>query len=226
LGYPAAVLTAQTFGPADAELTVVLLHGFGAAGDDLVPLGAMLARLAGPTRFVFPAAPIALGGMYGEGRAWWPLDLVKLEAELRAGTLRDRRSEVPDGLPAARAAMIELLEALSPRGKVVLGGFSQGAMLALDVALRRDPTPGGLVLMSGTMLAEAEWLPRMAKLAGVPIAMSHGRQDPLLPFAIADELRGKLIAAGARVDWHPFVGGHEIPPPVLAAVGQFLKSLA
>jgi phospholipase/carboxylesterase len=220
------VLTAKTFGPADAELTIVLLHGFGAGGDDLVPLGGMLASAAGPAaRFVFPAAPIALGGMYGAGRAWWPLDLAKLEAELRAGTVRDRRSEVPDGLAAARAAMIELLDALAPRGKLVLGGFSQGAMLALDVALRRDPPPGGLILLSGTMIAEAEWSPRMSKLAGVPIAMSHGRRDPLLPFAIADELRGKLVAAGAAVDWHPFVGGHEIPPPVLAAVGRWLTSL-
>ena len=54
-------------------------------------------------RFVFPAAPLELGGLYGDSRAWWLLDLAKLERELRAGAIRDRRDEVPEGLADARA---------------------------------------------------------------------------------------------------------------------------
>jgi phospholipase/carboxylesterase len=220
------VLSTKTFGPDDAALTVVLLHGFGAPGDDLVPLGSALAPvLPARVRFVFPAAPIALGGMYGPGRAWWRIDLEELDREMRAGRLRDRRNDVPPELAAARAAMTELLDSL-PAGRVVLGGFSQGAMLALDVALHRDPPPAGLVLMSGTLLAASEWTPRLPRLAGVPSAMSHGRHDPLLPFAIADELCGKLVAAGARVEWEPFDGGHEIPPPVLGAVVRLIAAVA
>ena len=217
-------LSARILGPKDAELTVVLLHGFGAPGDDLVPLGSTLDQALGaPIRYAFPAAPIELGGMYGEGRAWWPLDLARLEADLRTGRMRSRRGEVPDGLAAARAAVIEVLDALAPR-QLVLGGFSQGAMLALDVALHRDPVPGGLILMSGTLVAEPEWVPRLARLANVPIVMSHGRNDPLLPFAISEELQQMLSAAGAVVDWQPFSGGHEIPPPVLHAVAGLLRT--
>lgn len=203
--------------------TVVLLHGFGAPGDDLVSLAG---AIDAPVRFVFPEAPLELGGLYGDSRAWWLLDLARLEEELRRGTPRDRRTEIPDGLPAARAQVMRLLDQVTsrlPTSKLVLGGFSQGAMLALDVALHRDTRPDGLILMSGTLVAESEWEPRMPKLAGVPVLQSHGRADGLLPFAVAEALRDKLRAVGAQVEWHDFVGGHEIPMAVIAAATTFLR---
>ena len=221
-----AGLTVRMIGPADAALTCVLLHGFGAPGDDLVPLADELA-LAN-VRFVFPAAPLELGGLYGDSRAWWLLDLAKLELELAAGTPRDRRTEIPVGLPQVREQVVNLLDQLCARFSIlpeqlVLGGFSQGAMLALDVALHRDPKPAALLLMSGTLLAESEWGPRMASLAKLPIVLSHGRTDGLLPFSIAELLRDKLREAGAVVEWVPFVGGHEIPRAVLAEAQRLLS---
>ncbi len=222
-----AGLTTRIVGAADAPVTVVLLHGFGAPGDDLVTLSQ---AIVAPARYAFPAAPLELGGLYGDARAWWLLDLAKLEHDLRTGTPRDRSGEVPDGLATARAAVSRMIDALlakdplPPGGKLVLGGFSQGAMLALDVALHRETPPDGLILMSGTLIAASEWAPRMARLAGVPIVMSHGRADPLLPFSIAEALRDQLRAAGAVVEWLPFGGAHEIPAGVLAAVGAFLRA--
>jgi phospholipase/carboxylesterase len=217
-----AGLTTRIVGRADAKLTCVLLHGFGAPGDDLVALAPDL-----PARCVFPAAPLELLSMSTGARAWWLLDLDKLEQELRAGVPRDRRGEIPDGLPAARAHVLRLLDQLQARlgvtdAQLVLGGFSQGAMLALDVALHRAAPPAAIVLMSGTLVAESEWQPRMSKLAGVPVFQSHGRRDPLLPFEVAEVLRDRLIAAGARVEWTQFLGGHEIPPVVLDGVARFL----
>ena len=209
-------------------LTVVLLHGFGAPGDDLVALAEVIDA---PARFVFPEAPIELGGLYGDSRAWWMLDLARLEEDLRRGTPSDRRDEVPPGLPVAREQVGRLLDQLAARyaaspDRLVLGGFSQGAMVALDVALHRDPPPAGLILMSGTLVAEAEWTPRMPALRGVPVLMSHGRADMLLPYAAAELLRDRLRGAGAAVEWHEFVGGHEIPSIVLAAAGAFLRARA
>lgn len=223
-----AGLSTRIVGPADATLTVVLLHGFGAPGDDLVALAPYFGV---PARFVFPAAPLELGGLYGDSRAWWLLDLARLEDELRRGTLRDRRAEIPAGLVEARvqlSAMLDELQATYAIGndQLVLGGFSQGAMLSLDVALHREAPPAGLLLMSGTLIAEAAWAPRLPTLKDVPIMLSHGRSDTLLPFAISELLRDRLVEAGARVDWHPFAGGHEIPPPVLAAAQAFLRSTA
>ncbi len=220
-----AGLTTRIVG--DGPLTIVLLHGFGAPGDDLVALAQFFGV---PARYVFPAAPIELGGLYGDSRAWWHLDLMKLEQELRTGALRDRRGEVPEGLAEVRAQLNGLLGELKARyavsdDKLVLGGFSQGAMLALDVALHRDTAPAGVLLMSGTLIAESEWTPRTSKLAGVPIMQSHGRMDSLLPFAIAEVLRDKLTEAGAKVDFVPFNGAHEIPQVVLQSASKLLQSL-
>ncbi|HEY5945209.1 MAG TPA: alpha/beta fold hydrolase, partial [Kofleriaceae bacterium] len=213
-----AGLTTRVVG--DGPFTVVLLHGFGAPGDDLV---ALAQYIRAPVRFVFPEAPLELGGLYGDSRAWWMLDLARLEQELRTGALRDRRTEIPEGLDTVRAQMLTFLEQLEARyaidnTQLVLGGFSQGAMLALDVALHREVPPAGLILMSGTLLAEAVWKPQLTKLAGVPIFQSHGRHDQLLPFSIAEHLRDELEAAGAKVEWIEFLGGHEIPPAVLDGV--------
>ncbi len=221
-----AGLTTRIVGPADATTTVVLLHGFGAPGDDLVSLASYL-RV--PARFVFPEAPIELGGLYGDSRAWWRLDLAKLEAELRSGAIRDRRDEVPEGLLEVRTQVLRFLDELQTKlsiadNQLVLGGFSQGAMLSLDVALHRKAPPAGLILMSGTLLAESEWGPRMPTLAGVPVMQSHGQHDMLLPYSMAEILRDKLVSAGAVVDWQSFAGGHEIPPPVLAAVAKLVRA--
>jgi phospholipase/carboxylesterase len=249
-----AGLTTVITGPADARVTCVLMHGFGAPGDDLV---ALAGALAAPVRLVFPAAPLELGGLYGDSRAWWLLDLARLEAELRSGATADprseiagggdpdgsaggaggkaprgidRRGEVPDGLVEARDHVNRFLDALTAQlpagGSLVLGGFSQGAMLALDVALHRAAPPAGLILMSGTLIAESVWQPRLPALAGAPVMMSHGRSDMLLPFAVAEILRDQLAAAGAAIDWQPFSGGHEIPRAVIAAADALLRRLA
>ena len=138
---------------------------------------------------------------------------------------------MPDGLPAARDHVVRLVDQVKARfaideSQLVLGGFSQGAMMALDVALHLDKAPRGLLLMSGTLLAETVWQPRLARLAGVPVLMSHGRNDQLLPFAAAEDLRDRLKAAGASVEWVQFVGGHEIPPIVVDAAKSFLRTSA
>ncbi len=221
-----AGLTTRIFGPTDATTTIVLLHGFGAPGDDLVSLSQVIDA---PVRFVFPEAPLELGGLYGDARAWWLLDFSRLEDELRSGVPHDRRAEIQVGLPEARAQVGRLLDQLEARygvtpDRLVLGGFSQGAMLALDVALHRTTPPAGVVLMSGTLVAESEWQPRFASLRGVPVVMSHGRADGLLPFAVSETLRDRLSEAGAEVDWHPFTGGHEIPGEVIAAISTFLRA--
>ncbi len=223
-----AGLTTRIIDPPDAKLTCVLLHGFGAPGDDLVGLAG---EIDAPVRLVFPAAPLELAGLYGDARAWWLLDLARLEDDLRRGVPYDRRDEVPDGLAAARDHVIRLIDQLAARfaiadDQLVLGGFSQGAMLSLDVALHRPRPPAGLILMSGTLIAEAVWRPRMASLAGVPVMMSHGRHDALLPYSIAEVLRDRLTEAGAAVDWQPFAGSHEIPRGAIDATNQLLRKLA
>lgn len=204
---------------------IVLLHGFGAPGTDLVPFHQVF-RVSSDVRWVFPEAPLDLGALgFGPGaRAWWMIDMAELEHAQRTGEVRDRSKSIPEGLPAVRAAMIELLDAveneLTP-SKLVLGGFSQGAMVSMDVALHDERPLAGLLQLSGTLLAESEWKPRMAKRAGLPVLQSHGRQDPLLPFSIAEQLGALLTEAGMDTSFVAFNGGHDIPRETLEAMQAF-----
>lgn len=221
-------LKARVVGGSDASgagegPVVVLLHGFGAPGDDLVSLSTVLGAPAG-TRFVFPEAPLDLGPMYAGGRAWWPIDF---ESRLRRRMQGDHgEQDVPPGLVSARDKMSALLReverTLAPT-KLLLGGFSQGAMLSLDVALHTEQALAGLVLLSTTQLAAAEWATRYAARRGLPVFMSHGTQDELLPFFVSAKLRDQLQASGLEVDWVEFVGGHAIPPSVLQGVRAFVQ---
>jgi len=209
----------------EGDAVVVLLHGFGAPGEDLVPLQRVM-RVPRETRFVFPAAPISLEMMPGlDSRAWWDIDMIRLQAAMERGDLRDLSTEEPEGLDEARAQVDALLgeieKKFSPRA-LVLGGFSQGAMLSCDVALRTSRRIDALVVLSGTLLARDHWTPKMPALSGKPIFQSHGTHDPILPFALAEELEKTFVAAGADVEWIPFRGVHEIPGPVVDRLGVFL----
>jgi phospholipase/carboxylesterase len=204
---------------------VVLLHGFGAPGDDLASLWRVIDAPAG-TRWAFPAAPIALGGMAQGGRAWWMIDLERLLAErARGGDALGRAA--PPGMSEAHVQVVAMLDALDATLKpsaVVLGGFSQGAMLACDVALRTSRRLAGVVLLSGTLVARDEWAPLVARRHGLRVFQSHGVADAMLPYAQAEKLRDVLREGGADVTWVPFRGGHEIPEPVVDALGKWMHT--
>lgn len=204
---------------------IVLLHGYGAPGDDLVDLARFLSLPPG-ARVLFPEAPLALE--HG-GRAWWPLDLELFERRAR-GERIDRSDELPLRLAEARAELDELLdhaaERLStPRERMILGGFSQGSMLACDVALHARIKPAGLVLLSSTLIARSEWEPRMAGCSGMSILQTHGKYDPLLAYEDAQRLRD-LWRAHTDLTFVDFDGGHELPPVVLQAMQSFVAKHA
>jgi phospholipase/carboxylesterase len=208
---------------------VVLLHGFGAPGDDLVALGPYL-KVPEEVRFVFPAAPMKLTEVFGNACAWWMLDLERITRARELGQWEELSQEVPRGLAPARTRILDLLavakEQLTvPSGSMVLGGFSQGAMLATDIALYSDIQLAGLVLLSGTLIAKQEWLTRLPERKGLPVFQSHGTADPILAFSAAQELRLHIQNAGLPVQWVEFQGGHEIPFQVLEYLGSFLRSV-
>ena len=211
---------------------VVLCHGFGAPGTDLVPLGQMLLRqpkMAATVQFLFPEAPLSLEAMgMPDGRAWWPIDMRKLQMAAALGTFRDLSKDCPAELPRARELLLGLIQTWTERSGVplshfVLGGFSQGSMLATDVTLQLDENPAGLVILSGTLLNADVWRERAPRHKTLRVLQSHGSNDPILPFAAAGALRDLLNNAGADVEFLPFSGGHEIPYTVLDRFGTFLR---
>jgi phospholipase/carboxylesterase len=223
-------------GGAAPELAVVLCHGFGAPGDDLVPLAseilALRPELGGRVRFVFPEAPLSLAAFgYGAARAWWHIDVERLAAAAREPSgLAALSREIPVGMDVARRQLIAVVEGVSkssglPVDRIVLGGFSQGAMISTDLALRLDERPAGLLVFSGTLLAAPEWERLAARRQGLPVFQAHGQQDPLLPYAAAVALRDLLIRAGLTVDFLPFAGGHTITMDGLGHAAALLAGL-
>jgi len=208
---------------------VLLLHGFGAPGDDLVSLADVLNVPAG-TRFVFPEGPLSLSFGPSAARAWWIIDMARVAADRAAGRARDLSQDIPKGLAPARETMLGFLKEVErkfdadPR-KIVLGGFSQGAMLSCDVMLRTAQPYAGLIQLSGTLLAAQEWTPLLQTHKGLPVFQSHGVQDELLPYAGAERLRDTLTHGGLSVEWHSFRGGHEIPRSVLQRLGPFITKV-
>ncbi len=230
----------QTYGGLDVQIAggpdregggngpvVILLHGFGAPGDDLVSLWRML-RVPDTVRFVFPVAPLKLDEGLPDGRAWWMLDMDQIAQHMARGRGRDLHV-VPDGLAAARERLLAMLDDLDqheglPPDHVFLGGFSQGAMLACDTVVRSSRAFAGLIILSGSIIAKQEWEERWPSRKGLPVFQSHGTDDPLLPHETATQLKDSLLRHGLPVTWHEFRGGHEIPLSVLDRLGPFLSN--
>lgn len=214
-----------------APIAGVLLHGFGAPGHDLVGLADEIAPASRGSVFFFPEAllPPRGRGFDGGARAWWMIDMASFERAMALGQVRDLSKDVPEGLAAARAAVTEVVDAITtelPGHRLVLGGFSQGAMLALDFALR-DPRPiAGLALLSGTIIAEHEWTPLLEKRRGLPVFQSHGTSDPILSFDIAKRMHETIKGAGFEAELDVFSGGHTIPMTTMRKLASWLDALA
>jgi phospholipase/carboxylesterase len=162
-----------------------------------------------------------------EARAWWMIDMLALQTAVATQQFDALAAHRPPGLDQARvlleATLDELERALGvPEGKLVLGGFSQGAMLGTDLALTTDRKLAGLIVMSGTLLDEKHWVAAMTGRRGLPVLISHGKSDPLLPYQLAERLRDRMTAAGLGVEFIAFNGGHGIADSVLTALGHFL----
>ncbi len=208
-------------GPLDSEKPVgkivVLLHGFGASGTDLVPCAPELIscdpEALRDVLFVFPEAPrdLTMEGIPG-GRAWWPINMAALMEMFEVQNFDELAAVVPEPLSDESDRISQMLDTLAEehgvnKKDVFVGGFSQGAMLATDVALRTAEL-GGLVVWSGTMIAQERWS-GFERDGGISIVQSHGKMDPVLPFSVAETLRDFLVEKGNHVDFHAFDGFHQ-----------------
>jgi phospholipase/carboxylesterase len=207
---------------------VVLMHGFGAPGTDLLGLWRVL-DVGRQVRFAFPEAPHGIPGIPG-ARAWWPLDLARAERALAQGP-KSYANEIPPGMERATDQVVGMLEAMQasvqiPAGQLIVGGFSQGSMAACNAVFTRSVVPGALVILSGTPVNLEAWKAGMKSRHGLPVFQSHGRHDPLLSFEAAEQLRDEMRGAGLRNQWMAFRGGHEIPMSVTEALGRFISSVA
>lgn len=199
---------------------IVFLHGYGANGADLFSLADELSW-SDRENWYFPDAPIEVPlGAHFSGRAWFPIPL----RELQEGV--DYSKSAPPGLEKAVNHVKKILATL-PHEKLILGGFSQGAMLATEVVLNDPDRFLGLAILSGSLVHE-ESLKKgatKAKQAGkeLNIFQSHGVADPVLPYEGAVRLNDLLNACGWEGGLLSFRGGHEIPLSVLKELKSYLR---
>ena len=181
-----------------ATASIIFLHGLGADAHDFENLGGML-DLTG-CRYLFPNAPVrpvTLNGGYPM-RAWFDIEAIPrlLESE-------------PSGLRESFATLEWLLghevEAGMPAHRILVGGFSQGGAVALAWGSQYPDPLLGLVGLS-TFLPTSLAASRRAQ----SIFLAHGRQDPLVPLALAEKTRDELLRLGHEVAWQAYPMQHEV----------------
>ena len=206
----------QRKGPERAVALVVFLHGYGADGADLLGLSDVLAPHLPDVAFMAPDAPErCVGG--GFGFQWFPIPWLDGSPQALADAGLDAASADLNGFLDARLAD----EGLTP-DRLVLIGFSQGAMMALHVALRRPQVMAGVVAISGRLLRPERLEAECA--ARPPVLLMHGDQDPVVPFSDMAKAGEALVAAGVPTFGHVMQGtGHGIAPDGLGAALQFVK---
>jgi phospholipase/carboxylesterase len=217
----------RTIEAGEGPLPFVLIHGYGSSADEWRPFTYTI-RLPEGRRFVLPVGPETTAPPDGPrgGRAWWHLGLASLRRP--SDGLPDLSREDPPGLVASTVRIRRLLDDLAARGgypreRQMLAGYSQGAMIAANMAFTTDEPLEALVLLSGTFVNEPVWRAGMARRRGLRVFVSHGRRDEILPFDVADRLQRAMRDAGLRVTWMPFDGGHEMPAIAVRALNGFLE---
>ena len=190
---------------------VVLCHGYGSDGNDLIGLAPHWQGLLPGAAFVSPNAPERCP-LSPSGYQWFPLSRIDPHE-----TWRGVESAGPklDAFLDAELARLDL-----PNDRLALAGFSQGTMMVLHVGMRRKVPPAAIVGFSG-MLAGPEHLPRLPKPP--PVLLLHGDADTVVPPGALFLSANALAAAGVPVQWRMTKGlGHGIDPAGLALAGRFI----
>ena len=204
-------LSGPTKPPARGPAThlVVLVHGYGADGLDLIGLAQHWQSLLPTVAFAAPNAPMPISG--GPGYQWFPISRMDPH-EIRKGV--ETAAPMLDEYLDAELARLGL-----PPERLALAGFSQGTMLSLHLGLRRKIKPVAIVGFSGLLPG-----PPPTDGAIPPILLTHGDRDEVIPPQAMFVAATQLGLAGAAVQWHLAPGmGHGIDPQGLAIAGQFLS---
>jgi phospholipase/carboxylesterase len=196
---PAIVIEPQ--GP--HRSTIIWLHGLGADGHDFEPIATelQLPEALG-TRFVLPHAPlraVTINGGYVM-RAWYDISASDL-------------SLIPDeaGIRASQAAVAKWVEreiaaGIAPQ-RIIVAGFSQGGVIALETAAHHQTLVGGVIALS-CYAALPLALPEATR--PLPVFLGHGTQDPVVPHALGLVGRSTLEVKGYAVEWHSYPMPHSV----------------
>ncbi len=215
-----------------AQYNLVLLHGYGANALNLYPLHRYI-----PTnnniRWIFPEGPKAVyAGPPGSqpsninvsnnplilGKAWFDIDTKAIEK-------RDFSFD-PKAHADSKLVLKNVYQALKPfsQSHLIIGGFSQGAMLATYLTMTTDLNIKGLIVLSGALFHQDKlWEGSLVSRQGLPFFQSHGYSDDILNYTEAKKLEVALQKRGLQGHLFSFEGGHEIPEVLFRKLQGFLN---
>jgi phospholipase/carboxylesterase len=183
---------------------VVCMHGRGADAYDLAELAPMLGR---GYRFLFPQAPRPFEAAPGYSFGW---------------TWFDGWPPLPGALDESRRLMLETLDAAvarfpTPPGKVIVSGFSQGGLMALDIGFRTRQTLAGIVVMSGALYED-----ELPPIKPQRLFVAHGLHDDVVSITYARRTRLLLEEHGIEPEYHELPMGHAVAQEEVVLVRDFL----
>ncbi len=191
---------------------VVLCHGYGSNGDDLIQLAPYWQQVLPDAVFVSPNAPERVPGV-PMGYQWFGLSRMGPE-EMAAGV--QKAASDLNGFLDSELSQYDLSDR-----ELALVGFSQGTMMSLHVGLRRAAAPAAILGFSGA-LAAADLL-AAEKTVNPPIMLIHGDRDPMIPHEAMFDAVARLSEVDLKVQWHLSEGvEHSIGPDGLEIGGRFL----
>lgn len=198
--------------------TVIWLHGLGADASDFEPLVPMF-NLHQPLRFIFPNAPVRPITINGgaEMRGWYDID----PGAPLAGT-----EDINQSCQAIAQLVEQEISNGIPAKQIVLAGFSQGGVIALQLGLSYHQSLRGIMALS-TYLHDHENVAERLDFSNVdiPIFMAHGLSDPMIPITRAITSRETLLRLNYSVTWHEYAMGHQVCPQEIADIEQWLNQI-
>jgi phospholipase/carboxylesterase len=198
---------------------VIWLHGLGADGNDFVPVVKEMKLPPLGIRFVFPHAPmrpVTINGGFVM-RAWYDVAYEELAFKEDERGLRESQALIEDLVARENARGI-------PSGRIVLAGFSQGGVIALQAGLRQSKRLAGLMALSAYLpLSRMIEVERNPASNPVLIFMGHGISDNIVPIASGKMSRDTLIKLGYAVEWHQYPMPHSVCAAELSDIGAWLK---
>jgi len=172
-------------------------------------------------RFVFPHAntmPVTINNGYVM-RSWYDISGNELVRHDDEAGLRASQVQVEALIAREKARGI-------PAERIVLAGFSQGCAMSLQTGLRHPEKLAGLMCLSGYVPLSAK-VPteRTKESLDTPIFMAHGRGDPMIPIARAEQSRDLLKSMGYRIEWHDYMMQHSLCQKEIEDIAAWLKKI-